>query len=167
MSVAVIGASGLGKTRTLVQIFEENKESYILVRSLEDLKEYDLQQHIIFDDCDFYFKSPEQVIGLTDSEYPYTVRILRQAITIQPETTRWFLSNTERCLTPIRATEEQLKAIRRRYHLIQPDTRLDLQTQLLTVFAMVASKRHQQLPFSWLLPQEDRKQLLQSIWSVD
>ena len=162
MSIAVIGASGLGKTRTLIQILTENKESYILVRSIEDLREYDNQQHIIFDDCDFYFKSPEFVIGLTDSEYPTTVRILRQAITIYPETTRWFLSNTERCLTPIRATEQQLIAIRRRYQLLKPECRLDLQIQLLTQFATVVSNRHKQLPFSWLVTEEERAQLSQS-----
>lgn len=155
MSVAVVGASGLGKTRTLVEIFTMKRESYLLVRNLEDLKEYDHQQHIIFDDCDFQFKSPEFVIGLTDSEYPTTVRILRQAITIQPDTTRWFLSNTEKCLTPIRATQEQLRTITRRYQLLKPVSRLDLQTQLLIQFAMVLSNRHKQQPFSWLVPMEE------------
>ena len=119
MSTAVVGASGLGKTRTLIQIFEENEVSYLFVRSLEDLREYEEQQHIIFDDCDFQFKSPEQVIGLVDCEYPTTVRILRQAITIQPETYKWFLTNTIRCLQPIRATAEQQVAINRRLTVLQ------------------------------------------------
>lgn len=129
-ALALIGCTGIGKTLGTVEVCKAKFHigGILLVRNINDLSEYDSLKHkvIIFDDFSFEWRTPEELLHLTDPYYHATVRILRQAVRIENTTLLIFTHNSGRSLEPCLATREQEAAIRRRIQVHQVADRLQV-----------------------------------------
>lgn len=120
MNHALVGPTGIGKTKTLMLLLDKP----LLVRNLEDLKKLRdnkgkiLYKNIIFDDISFrHVTKAETVIHMLDREYHCPIRVLRDVVEIPPSINRWFTHNNEDFLEPVVASQEQLLAINRRVQI--------------------------------------------------
>lgn len=119
--LALVGETGLGKTRYTYQYCCEavGKSEVLLVRSLEDLRDYTGQRIVIFDDISFEYKKPELLIHLCDRYFDAPVRILRNSCKIKKDSIKFFTHNNYLAFTPFLATGEQRSAIARRLDIIE------------------------------------------------
>ncbi len=125
--IALCGPTAIGKTTTLyLELVKEwGKHGVLLVRSLEDLKEYSKSntEHIIFDDISFELSRPELLIHLSDPLFHSNVRILRDSVRIEATTIKWYTHNNSTAWSPILASPEQQAAIQRRIKVVQVSSR--------------------------------------------
>lgn len=106
------GPTGTGKTNFALAHFE----SPLLVRHLDDLKEFDETIHdgIVFDDISFTHVPFQQVLNLTDGDFDSSIHCRFVNAKIPAGTKRIFTHNTENGIYPLDCTPEQVAAIDRR-----------------------------------------------------
>jgi len=106
------GPTGTGKTNFALAHFEMP----LLVRHLDDLKEFDETIHdgIVFDDISFTHVPFQQVLNVTDSDFDASVHCRFVNAKIPAGTKRIFTHNTENGIYPGDCTPTQVEAIDRR-----------------------------------------------------
>lgn len=131
MALAIYGKTGIGKTYTTYITLKRAGFNVLLVRSLEDLSEFENGEQkytdIIFDDVNFSLTKPELLIHLCDPDFHCPIRILRNNLKIQPEVRKWFTHNDISAWQPVLASVEQQEAIERRLYIKEVKSRYHIE----------------------------------------
>merc|ERR1712110_812898 len=115
VSIAITGNTGIGKTfNTVLWAHKQFHGSVFIVRNLEELKHYNQERCIVFDDISFDLSDPTLLIKLCDPDLHCSIRILKRIVTIQPNIVKLFTHNETSAFQPLLATHQQQKAIDRR-----------------------------------------------------
>jgi len=113
----IYGPSGTGKTNFALAHFD----NALLVSTMDDLAEYDPQEHdgIVFDDVNFSDRSATELIHLVDQEMPRSIRV-RYVCAHIPANTKKIVTHQHRtCLYPHYCPDDQKNAIDRRLNVVE------------------------------------------------
>lgn len=106
--VALVGPSGIGKTQFALSHFENP----LVVSHIDDLKNLENHDGIVFDDMDFCHWPVTAQIHLTDFDLPRSINVKYGVVTIPAGTKKMFTCNTN----PFSPDHE---AVVRRLHLVE------------------------------------------------
>lgn len=133
MHLAIYGREGIGKTYTLYHTLSASKKnSVLLIRSLEELQQIQVQKYtdIIFDDISFELSRPELLIHLCDKDFDGGVRILRQYVRVDKNIRKWFTHNDRTAFEPLLASITQQRAIERRLKIVKVENVDDIREHI-------------------------------------
>lgn len=113
----IYGPSGTGKTMFALAHFENP----LLVTHMDDLKDFDPQEHdgIVFDDMDFSDRSPTDMIHLLDTSIGRSIRCRFNNAYIPASTKKIITHQHPNCCYPDRLPMDQKAAIDRRLCVVE------------------------------------------------
>lgn len=112
-SLWLYGGAGLGKTQFILSHLRTQGLTWLFCCDVNKLNEYEDQDVIFFDDCNFTKFTREQCIHLLDDECESDIRILYKAVTIPAGVKRVFTSNVD--IWP----DDDTGALTRRIHQVK------------------------------------------------
>merc|ERR1711998_39976 len=137
VSIAITGNTGIGKTfNTVLWAHKQFHGSVFIVRNLEELKHYNQERCIVFDDISFDLSDPTLLIKLCDTDLHCSIRILK------PDVVKIFTHNENSAFTPLLATSEQQKAINRRLTICRIEQRNEVSQALSDQYHKLITKEH-------------------------